>query len=195
MPGLANLASFAYRAAPQLWRRISEDMQRPIEPAANVLRTSLPGPATGLACHLGSAIARSRSPSTASAYLPTLSSAPESASAPGALDAGHQAAGRALQPALADLPTPDLSSFLLSHAHMDHFDLPSLRKLQNRGTTVVTAVGTSDGCGSEALYAAVRELRWNETTPSGSSPPCKLSRLSIGERACRRTRTGVTTDI
>lgn len=31
---------------------------------------------------------------------------------------------------------------LLSHAHMDHFDLPSLRKLQGPSTQVVTATGT-----------------------------------------------------
>ena len=43
---------------------------------------------------------------------------------------------------LTSLPVPDL--ILLSHAHMDHFDLPSLRKLENPKTAVVTASGTSD---------------------------------------------------
>jgi L-ascorbate metabolism protein UlaG (beta-lactamase superfamily) len=32
---------------------------------------------------------------------------------------------------------------LLSHAHMDHFDLPSLRRLQHPRTQVITAKGTS----------------------------------------------------
>lgn len=32
---------------------------------------------------------------------------------------------------------------LLSHAHMDHFDMPSLRQLQDVGIRVVTATGTS----------------------------------------------------
>src|ERR1700753_106592 len=38
---------------------------------------------------------------------------------------------RLVAPALAieKIPTPDL--ILLSHAHMDHFDLPSLRTLEN----------------------------------------------------------------
>lgn len=31
---------------------------------------------------------------------------------------------------------------LLSHAHMDHFDMPSLRRLQSSSTQVVTATGT-----------------------------------------------------
>ena len=36
MPGIANLAAFAYRAAPQFWRRVSEDAKRPIERVASV---------------------------------------------------------------------------------------------------------------------------------------------------------------
>ncbi|TCP59196.1 L-ascorbate metabolism protein UlaG (beta-lactamase superfamily) [Tumebacillus sp. BK434] len=36
---------------------------------------------------------------------------------------------------------PDL--ILLSHAHLDHFDLPSLKRLQNRSTDVITAQNTS----------------------------------------------------
>lgn len=31
---------------------------------------------------------------------------------------------------------------LLSHAHLDHLDLPSLRRLANRGVQVITAIGT-----------------------------------------------------
>ena len=38
---------------------------------------------------------------------------------------------------LADLPPIDL--ILLSHAHMDHFDIPTLRRLECKKTTVVTA--------------------------------------------------------
>src|SRR5690349_11102789 len=40
------------------------------------------------------------------------------------------------------LPRPDL--ILLSHAHMDHFDRPSLRSLESLRTTVVTASYTTD---------------------------------------------------
>jgi L-ascorbate metabolism protein UlaG (beta-lactamase superfamily) len=62
------------------------------------------------------------------------------------------------------LPTPDL--ILLSHAHMDHFDLPSLRRLENRGTTVITATNTSDLLRVNR-YGAVHELGWSERTRVG----------------------------
>ena len=61
-------------------------------------------------------------------------------------------------------PQPDL--ILLSHAHMDHFDLPSLRSLENRQTSVVTASKTSDLLRA-SRYESVNELRWNESTQIG----------------------------
>jgi L-ascorbate metabolism protein UlaG (beta-lactamase superfamily) len=73
---------------------------------------------------------------------------------------------RLVEPALPlkETPRPDL--ILLSHAHMDHFDLPSLRALESRTTTVVTASKTSDllrvrRCGG------VNELGWGETARIG----------------------------
>src|SRR5215472_6828068 len=43
---------------------------------------------------------------------------------------------RLVAPAL-DLPDlPKIDVVLLSHAHFDHFDLPTLRRLESRGTTV-----------------------------------------------------------
>src|ERR1019366_10160801 len=61
---------------------------------------------------------------------------------------------------LADIPRPDL--ILLSHAHMDHFDLPSSRKLEGRKTTVITAVNTSDLLRVKR-YGAVHELGWGQS--------------------------------
>ncbi len=65
---------------------------------------------------------------------------------------------------ITDLPHVDL--ILLSHAHMDHFDLPSLRQLENRRTHIVTADRTSDLLRVKR-YAQVRELRWNQTVQAG----------------------------
>jgi len=73
---------------------------------------------------------------------------------------------RLVEPALslAELPTIDL--ILLSHAHMDHFDIRSLRRLESPATTVVTAARTADLLRVNR-YAAVHELAWGERTRVG----------------------------
>jgi L-ascorbate metabolism protein UlaG (beta-lactamase superfamily) len=65
-----------------------------------------------------------------------------------------------------DLPPIDL--ILLSHAHMDHFDLPSLRRLEGPRTQVVTAAQTSDLL-RVRRYAKVHELRWNQSVAAGAA--------------------------
>jgi len=65
-----------------------------------------------------------------------------------------------------ELPPIDL--ILLSHAHMDHFDLPSLRELESKGTEVVTAFRTADLLRTRR-YKQVRELRWGETVRAGAA--------------------------
>ena len=65
---------------------------------------------------------------------------------------------------LDDLPPIDL--ILLSHAHMDHFDLPSLRALESPGAKVVTATNTSDLLRVKR-YAGVHELGWNRSVQVG----------------------------
>jgi L-ascorbate metabolism protein UlaG (beta-lactamase superfamily) len=74
---------------------------------------------------------------------------------------------RIVAPALRmnQLPRPDV--ILLSHAHMDHFDLPSLAALRNPKTTVVTASKTADLL-SGKRYAAVHELGWGEQVRVGN---------------------------
>ena len=73
---------------------------------------------------------------------------------------------RLVEPALtpAEIPRPDL--ILLSHAHMDHFDLPSLRRLERRTVTVITAVNTSDLL-RVRRYGAVHELGWGQSMRVG----------------------------
>ncbi|HEX4772845.1 MAG TPA: MBL fold metallo-hydrolase [Bryobacteraceae bacterium] len=63
---------------------------------------------------------------------------------------------------------PRIDLVLLSHAHMDHFDLPSLRLLEHRQTEVVTAYRTTDLL-RPRRYARVHELRWNESVVSGAA--------------------------
>ena len=77
------------------------------------------------------------------------------------------------------LPPVDL--ILLSHAHMDHFDLPSLRRLEARQTHIVTAVHTSDLL-RVRRYAHVHELRWNESVAVG---PARISAFEVAHWGAR----------
>jgi L-ascorbate metabolism protein UlaG (beta-lactamase superfamily) len=73
---------------------------------------------------------------------------------------------RLVEPALLarQMPRPDL--ILLSHAHMDHFDLPSLRALESKATRVVTAAKTGDLLRVKR-YGVVQELGWGESARIG----------------------------
>ena len=73
---------------------------------------------------------------------------------------------RLVAPALALRDLPPIDLVLLSHAHMDHFDLPTLRRLEHPNTTVVTAKRTADLLRTWR-YAAVRELGWDERAQVG----------------------------
>lgn len=74
---------------------------------------------------------------------------------------------RLVAPALEIRDLPHIDLILLSHAHMDHFDLPGLRLLESRRTSVVTAASTSDLLRSDR-WASVSELPWGaETVVSG----------------------------
>ncbi len=88
---------------------------------------------------------------------------------------------RLVEPAapLASIPRPDL--ILLSHAHMDHFDLPTLRRLESRGTTIITASNTSDLLRA-SRYKAVRELRWDESARVG---PAAIRAIEVNHWGAR----------
>jgi L-ascorbate metabolism protein UlaG (beta-lactamase superfamily) len=66
---------------------------------------------------------------------------------------------RLVTPALAMERLPHIDLVLLSHAHFDHFDRPSLRRLEGRGTSVVTASRTADLLRPDR-YRSVHELGW-----------------------------------
>ena len=72
-----------------------------------------------------------------------------------------------------DLPPVDL--ILLSHAHMDHFDLASLRALESPRTQIVTAAYTADLL-RVRRYARVQEVRWNESVTVG---PARIKAFQV----------------
>jgi len=66
---------------------------------------------------------------------------------------------RLVEPALRPRELPDIDLVLLSHAHMDHTDLGTLRKLKS-STPVMVQSGNAD---LVRRFRNVRELAWGET--------------------------------
>jgi L-ascorbate metabolism protein UlaG (beta-lactamase superfamily) len=81
--------------------------------------------------------------------------------------------------AIPDLPHIDL--ILLSHAHMDHFDLPSLRGLENTRTQLITAAQTSDLLRIKR-YAKVQEMLWGQRVQMG---PATISAFEVAHWGAR----------
>ena len=157
----SSLAGFVFHAAPIFWRRLSEDRKRPVAPSPGVPRMAA-WPEEGVhAAWIGHSTVLIRVDGFTILTDPVFSTRVGIGIGPFTLGVK-----RLVQPAvcLPELPVPDL--ILLSHAHMDHLDRPSLRKLENRGTTVVTAAGTSDLLRVKR-YRAVYELRWDEARQVG----------------------------
>lgn len=88
---------------------------------------------------------------------------------------------RLVEIALPPQALPPLDLVLLSHAHMDHFDLPSLRRLENPHTQVVTASQTSDLL-RVRRYARVHELHWNESVQVG---PARITAFEVSHWGAR----------
>jgi len=68
---------------------------------------------------------------------------------------------RMVAPAMLRPQLPHIDLILLSHAHFDHFDLRTLRSLENSGTAVVTASNTSDLL-RVRRYGSVQEIGWGD---------------------------------
>ncbi|MGI6119656.1 MAG: MBL fold metallo-hydrolase [Desulfosporosinus sp.] len=69
---------------------------------------------------------------------------------------------RYVEPALSaeDLGPVDL--LLLSHAHTDHFDLPTIKKIESSNTHIITAKNTASLLeGTD--FASIKELHWQES--------------------------------
>jgi L-ascorbate metabolism protein UlaG (beta-lactamase superfamily) len=155
------LTEFAFRAGPILWRRMSEDAKRSVKPAPRVPRFSA-WPTEGVeAAWIGHSTVVIRVDGFTILTDPVFSARIGISLGPFTL--GMK---RLVHPAvqIPELLVPDL--ILLSHAHMDHLDRPSLRRVENPATTVITAVGTSDLLRVKR-YKAVHELRWDESRRVG----------------------------
>lgn len=69
---------------------------------------------------------------------------------------------RLVQCALAPAELPDIDLVLVSHAHFDHLDTPSLAAI--RGTPVAVMAAETSDLLPRRHFSRVEELRWNDTT-------------------------------
>jgi L-ascorbate metabolism protein UlaG (beta-lactamase superfamily) len=70
---------------------------------------------------------------------------------------------RYIEPALSAEDLGPIDLLLLSHAHTDHFDLPTIRKVESSNTHLITAKNTASLLGG-TNFASVEELHWQEST-------------------------------
>ena len=176
-----TLAGFAFHAAPIFWQRLAEDRRRPVLSAPRAPRLAGWSDQGLQAAWIGHSTVLIRVDGFTILTDPVFSTRIGIKLGPFVL--GMK---RLVRPALPldELPVPDL--ILVSHAHMDHLDRPSLRKLENRRTTVITAASTSDLVRTRR-YRAVHELRWDETRQVG---PARVRAFEVRHWGAR-TRTDV----
>jgi L-ascorbate metabolism protein UlaG (beta-lactamase superfamily) len=161
LAGLASLGGWAYRTAPEFWKRYSQDLKRPVLPAPGRPDPKAWGDRGLYAAWLGHSTVLLKIDGVTILTDPVFSM--RAGIGLGPVTLGLK---RLVAPALAVPELPKIDLILLSHAHMDHFDLPSLRRLARRGTAVVTASKTGDLLPVDA-YQGVRELGWGERASVG----------------------------
>jgi len=101
---------------------------------------------------------------------------------------------RLVQCALTPDELPEIDLVLVSHAHFDHLDTPSLASIRGKPAAVMAA-DISDLL-PRRRYSSVRELRWNEaatvTTPKGDVLVRAIEVKHWGARIRRDTWRGYT---
>lgn len=159
--GLGGAAALLYGIFPAFWREYFSDMRRPILPAPE-RPDPRHWPDIGLhAAWIGHSTALLKVDGFVIITDPIFSNRAGISVGPVTLGVKRLVAA-ALQPP--DLPKVDL--ILLSHAHMDHLDIPSLHRLESRETSVITATRTTDLFRPDR-YASVHEMRWGDVVRIG----------------------------
>lgn len=154
--GLAGAGALLYHAGPRLWRQYQSELRRPVNPSRFLPAVGRWGD-TGLhAAWLGHSTVLLKIDGFTILTDPVFSV--RAGIHFGPLTLGVK---RLTAPALGFEALPHIDLILISHAHMDHFDIPSLRALESVATWVVTARHTSDLL-HVGQFAGVHEIGWGE---------------------------------
>ena len=157
----AGLAVKAYRVAPNFWHQFSREFGRPVLPPPHTPQPAL-WPTKGIhAAWLGHSTVLLRLDGYTILTDPILFKRVGLSFGPVTLGLK-----RFVEPALAADALPKIDLVLLSHAHLDHFDIPTLRALESKSTRLITASGTSDLLRLDR-WRSVQELRWGQTAQAG----------------------------
>lgn len=174
--GVAGLATMAYRTAPGFWKQFHEDLNRPVLPSPERPNPKS-WPDRGLyAAWLGHSTVLLKIDGATVLTDPVFSRRI-------GINLGPLTLGikRLVSPALKLRELPRVDLVVLSHAHMDHFDIPSLRALEDRKLTVITAPRTSDLL-RPGRYRRVTELKWGERTRCG---PVEIQAFQVNHWGAR----------
>ena len=155
------MARFLRRAAPAFLREISKEYSRQTEPAPRC-PAPFTWPDSGIhSAWLGHSTVLLKVEGVTILTDPVFS-------ARVGINLGPMTLGikRLVECAVSVSELPPIDVILLSHAHMDHFDIPSLRSLENPRTQVITASQTCDLLRARR-YGTVYELGWGESLQVG----------------------------
>lgn len=166
---LSGLGTLARQSAPRFWERFQQDRKRPIVSAPFRPDFSRWTDKGIYAAWLGHSTVLLRIDGINIITDPVLQSRV-------GLNLGPITFGlkRLVAPALKVPELPRIDLILLSHAHMDHFDLPTLRSLESKETRVITATRTSDLLRARK-YQSVQELGWGEFVRVETKPAAAVS--------------------
>lgn len=174
--GVVGAGALLYQAAPGFWKQYAAEMKRPVTQPRRI-PSPREWPETGLhAAWLGHSTVLMKIDGFTIITDPVFS-------VRAGIHIGPVTLGvkRLVAPPLKASEVPSVDMVLLSHAHMDHFDIPSLRQLEGAGVSVVTASQTSDLL-RPGQYKSVQEVGWDQDVHVG---PARVRGLEVNHWGAR----------
>jgi L-ascorbate metabolism protein UlaG (beta-lactamase superfamily) len=159
--GIAGAGALIYQSAPRFWRQYTNELKRPVAPARHIPDPAAWGDRGIYAAWLGHSTVLLKIDGFTMLTDPVFGV--RAGIHFGPLTLGVK---RLIAPALGFESLPHIDLVLLSHAHMDHFDIPTLRHLQDPRTSIVTARRTSDLL-HVGQFRSVTEVGWDEEVRVG----------------------------